>query len=113
MTETAPTQRPLILTVICVVLTIGALMAMQAVFTDDFRGLPRIFRLIYLSSVVLTLFAVLGIMLMRRWGVVVYAAVAVIGQGFLITFGWWNPIQLLLALFISAIGFLYFKQMRW
>jgi hypothetical protein len=112
-TEATGPKRPMILTVICVVLFIGSMMAMQAVFNDDFHGLPRTVRYLYLASVILTVISVLGIFLMRRWGIVLYAATSVVGQAILISFGWWNPIQLLIALLICAVGFMYFRQMRW
>jgi hypothetical protein len=120
MTETQTQQqtqpqtpvRPLILTVICVVLFLGTLMAMQVVFNDEFKGHPPTVRYLYLASVVLTFFAAIGIFAMRRWGVILYAVASIGGQAAVLMFGWWNPISMILALLIIAVCSVYFRSMR-
>jgi hypothetical protein len=112
MTEEKTAERPMIITVICVLLFLGSLMALQAVMSDDFHGLPSTVRNVYLICVLLTDVAVIGLFLMRRWAVILYALVTIVGQGILIKYGWWNPVQLLFALCVIGVGVACFKRMR-
>ena len=111
-TDTQPASRPMILTVICVVLFLGSLMALQVAFTDDFKGLASTVRYLYLASVVMTIVAAIGIFAMRRWGVILYAVASIGGQAAVLMFGWWNPISMILALLIIAVCSVYFRSMR-
>lgn len=103
----------MILTVIAVLLLIGSLMAMQAVFRDDFKGLGQTFRSIFLAHVLLTVVSAIGLVLMRRWSVLLYALITLVGHAALAKYGWFNPVNLLFSIVVCLVGFLYFKRMRW
>ena len=111
-TDASEPKRPAILAMICVVLFLGAMMAMQFVVSDEFRAFPATFRYIYIGMVLLTPVSVLGIFLMRRWGVILYVLVTVVGQVVQIIYGTLNPVYLVLSVLIIAVCFIYYREMR-
>lgn len=102
----------MILTIICVVLFLTAMMAMQVMMRGELSGFPRIFVYSYWLKIALTVVAVLGVYLMRRWGVIAYLLGVVIGQAVQLKFGTINPVFLGLDIVISVVFISYFRRMR-
>jgi hypothetical protein len=61
--------------------------------------------------VLLSLVALAGIWMMKRNALYLYAAVVLVNQAVHLLIGRWNPLSLLLPLFLLAYGFVNFKRM--
>jgi hypothetical protein len=112
MIETKAAERPMILTIICVILFLTAMMAMQVMMRGELGGYPRFFLYVYWIKIALTVVAVAGVYLMRRWGVVAFILGVIVGQAVQLKYGTINPVFLALDVIISLVFISYFKRMR-
>ena len=107
--ESAKTQRPLLITVICVLGFLAALALIWIILypslllTLQHFGIGYTYYLTF--SVMVLLICMIGLWLMKRWAVYAYAAVVVINQIALLMFGRWNIWSILLPVIVIFFGY--------
>jgi glycerol-3-phosphate acyltransferase PlsY len=111
--EMAP-QRPVIITVICIIGFVGAGLSVLALAAWGIlsRTIGAWYPPFLLVATGVGLACMLGMWQMRKWSVFLYTAFVVINQVVMIVFGVWNPMSLLIPLAVVIIGFTQLSKMR-
>jgi len=111
-------ERPLIITIICILGFIGAavgfLVGIIALIGGSLilGGFGMILGILILAIMLLNFWPLIGLWNMQKWGVIWYTVLAVISLVFSLingTFSWWT---LLINMAVIAICFTYYNQMQ-
>lgn len=105
-------QRPIPITIICIVSALGALIAIPLIFTETARSIGAWYPPYVAFGTAVGLASAIGLWLMRKWAVYLYTAVMVLNQIVLASMGLWNILALALPLVVVIIGFCYLSRMR-
>lgn len=110
MHQQAP-ERPTAITVICVLMAIGTLAVIPALFAAG-SLLPGWYTPFLLASSAVGVACMVGLWTMRKWAVFVYTALTAVGQVVLLTTGLWTPMSIIVPAIVIAIMFAYVGKMR-
>src|SRR5215470_18321325 len=100
-----PARRPVAITVICIIGFIGALFAIPILLSGAASSIGSWYPPFLAISTVAGFASMVGMWLMRKWGVYLYAALTVIGQVVVIAMGLWTVISLVIPAIVAGIGF--------
>jgi len=106
------TNRPIAITIICIIGFIGAALTLPAFFMEVMHSLPPWYPYLLGVSAVIGLACMIGLWMMRKWAVYTYTAFAAINQVILIATNLWNPLALVLPAIVIAVMFIYLSRMR-
>ena len=111
-TPEASTQRPLIVTVLCVLGLIAAAGNVTTIFADAARNVGAWFPPLLTLGVVVTVVCMIGLWKMRRWAVFVYTGFALVGLVIALMTGAWNVTAQLVRAAVIAVMFSQISKMR-
>ncbi len=103
MTDT--NSRPVAITVICIIGFIGILPSILLVFSPQATAIGAWYPPFLAFSTIVGLISFIGLWMMKKWGVYLYAALTTCVQVVLLAMGVWNPFTLIIPLVIVIIGF--------
>jgi len=101
-------NRPLVITIICVLGFIGVAIGVPALLallaSGAVTGLPGWY-LPYLGvTLIVGLISLIGLWQMKKWGALLYAAMFVINQCILFATGLWSPGALIIPLIVTVLA---------
>jgi hypothetical protein len=111
MNDTSVNPRPVTITVICILGFIGAALSVPLIFSNAASNLASWYPAFLGLSAVVGLISMIGMWKMKKWGVFLYTAMAVVVQVVLFAAQMWTPFSLLFPAIIIAIGFAYLSRM--
>jgi hypothetical protein len=107
-----PHQRPIAITIVCILGFIGAALTIPVFFMDVIRTLPPWYPVLLGVGALIGLACMIGLWMMRKWAVYTYTAFAAINQVILMATGLWNPIGLIIPAIVVVVMFVYLSRMR-
>lgn len=105
-------KRPGIITAICVIGFIGAVVAVALVFSDMARQIGAWYPPYLAFSAIVGLVCMIGLWMMKKWSIVTYTIFFAINQVVLLAAGVWNIFALIIPGIVIAIGFSKYKLME-
>lgn len=105
-------QRPLILTLLCVLGFLGCFLKMYYVFSSEIRSVSIWYPSFISLSTLLLMVALFGLMQMRRWGFILYIIFFVLHQVVQVAVKKWDVASSLLFIALLLVGFLQFKKLQ-
>jgi hypothetical protein len=113
----AASNRPVAITVICIIGFIGALLSapmLVAILGGANLGgvaLPGWYGPYLGLSIIIGVISLIGLWMMKKWGAILYAVLFLVNQIVLFSAGMWSPFALLIPLIILAVAFSQFSKM--
>ena len=105
-------KRPVAVTVICIIIWIGAAFTVPLLLSDAARAIgPWYPPLLGVSALIGTVCSI-GLWKMRKWGAYAYIALTAIVQVILTMTGLWSPRALLLPAIVIVVMLIYLSRMR-
>ena len=111
MNGTQVSQRPVAITVICILGFIGAALSIPLIFSSVASNIGGWYPPFLGLSAVVGLICMIGLWKMKKWAVFLYTAMCVVIQVVLFAMHMWTPFSLLFPVIIIAIGFAYLSKM--
>jgi hypothetical protein len=112
----APSQpankRPVIITVICVIGFIGALLTLPLIFSHLALDVGNWYPPFLGLTAIVSIASFIGLWRMRLWGLGLYLAMFIIGQIVMLTMHIWSPLSPILPVIILMIGFSFRSRMH-
>lgn len=108
----ATSERPIAITIICVLGFIGAAFSIPLIFSDIARSIGAWYPPYLALSAVVGFVCMIGLWKMLKWSVFVYTAFVILNQVIMMAMGVWNIFALLLPAIVIAIGFTYLSRMK-
>ncbi|MCK4401387.1 hypothetical protein KAW08_03680 [bacterium] len=105
-------KRPSIITILCIILLIGVVLRIPRIFSAIVRPTGNWYPPYLAFSYVIGLVCMVGLWMMKKWGIVLYTASFALGQIVLLATGIWNIGTLIIPLIVIAIGFSQFSKMK-
>ena len=105
-------KRPGIITAICVIGFIGAFAAVALAFSDISKQIGAWYPPYLAFSAVVGFVCMIGLWMMKKWGIITYTTFFAINQVVLLAFGVWNIFALIIPGIVIAIGFSKYKLME-
>ena len=105
-------QRPIAITVVCVVMIIGAVATVPLMFSEAARALPSWYTPYLAFSVLIGLACTGGLWMMQKWAVYTFIAFALVNQVILGATGLWNVLALLLSGIKIGVMLIYLPRMK-
>lgn len=112
MNDTPASERPVAITVICVLGFIGAGLTIPLIFSAAAGSIGAWYPPYLALSAVIGLVCMIGLWKMMKWSVFAYTAFVVLNQIVLMAMGVWTFFALLIPAIIIAIGFTYLSKMK-
>lgn len=113
MQAAEPTRRrPLPITIICILGGVGAIAAALVLFSGEAAKIAPWYPALLGSSVIIGVVCFVGLWMMRRWAVYVYAGFALVMQGIMLATGIWSPAAFILPAIVIAVMFAYLSRMH-
>lgn len=113
--QASQTGRPTAVTVICIIGFIGVALSVLLFLTPTLAQIGELYPWYppYLAvSIVVGLISMVGMWMMKKWGVILYTVMFVVNQIVLLAGGLWSITALIIPLIVVAIGFTYFNRME-
>ncbi len=104
-------ERPTVITVICVLMAIGAVATIPIVMAAASQ-LPGWYTPFVLASAAVGLVCMVGLWTMRKWAVYLYTAMTVVGQVVLFATGLWVAQSIIVPAIVIAVMFSQLGKMR-
>ncbi len=108
-------KRPLSITLLCILMVIGALVTIPLMFSTlgstQLASMPTWYRPVTILSALIGLVATYGMWTMKKWSVKLYVAMTVLAQIMLIMAGSWSIFSLVLPGFIIWILYSNYNKM--
>ena len=111
MNDTQTNQRPVAITIICILGFIGAALSVPLIFSTAAANIGGWYPPLLGISAVIGLICMIGLWKMKKWAVFLYTALCVVIQVILFTMHLWTPFSLLFPAIIIAISFAYLSKM--
>lgn len=111
MNDTATAQRPVAITVICILGFIGAALSIPLIFSSAASNVGGWYPPVLGISALIGFVCMIGLWKMKKWAVFLYTAMCVVIQILLFSMHVWTPFSLLFPAIIIAIGFAYLSRM--
>ena len=105
-------SRPVIITVLCVVMLVGVVIAVPVIFSQIARNIGAWYPPLLAFSAVVGFVCMIGIWKMRKWAVYAYTAFCVVNQVVLLATGLWSISALVIPGIFIAIMFSQVSKMR-
>ncbi|MEM2956565.1 MAG: hypothetical protein QW041_03280 [Candidatus Pacearchaeota archaeon] len=105
-------KRPGIITAICIIGFIGALITVPMIFSEIAKSIGVWYPPYLAFSAVVGLACMIGLWMMKKWSVIVYTIFVAINQVVLIAMGMWNVFALIIPAIVIGIGFWKYKEME-
>jgi hypothetical protein len=105
-------QRPIAITVCCVISAIGALFTIPLIFSEAARSIGAWYPPCLAFSAVIGLACTVGFWLMRKWAAYLYIAMFVVNQIVMLAMGIWSVFALVAPLIVVVIACVYLPRMR-
>ena len=112
MNDTQTNQRPVAITIICILGFIGAALSIPLIFSSAAANIGSWYPPLLGISAVVGLICMIGLWKMKKWAVFLYTALCVVIQVVLFTMHVWTPFSLVFPAIIIAIGFAYLSKMN-
>jgi hypothetical protein len=112
MNDTAANERPIAITIICVLGFIGAALSIPAVFMSATSSIGAWYPPYLAVSAVVGLICMIGLWKMMKWSVFAYTAFVILNQCVLMAMGVWTILALIIPAVVIAIGFAYLSKMK-
>lgn len=104
-------KRPVAITVIAIIGFIGAILVIPVIFSEAAQSIGAWYPPYLGLSALIGLVCMVGLWMMKKWGVIVYALFVVINQIVLSLMGVWNIFALVIPAIVIIVGFSYFSRM--
>ncbi|HZE58347.1 MAG TPA: hypothetical protein VE031_10875 [Chthoniobacterales bacterium] len=111
MNDTPTAQRPVAITVICILGFIGAALSIPVIFSSAASNIGGWYPPVLGISALVGVICMIGLWKMKKWAVFLYTAMVVVIQIVLFSMHLWAPFSLLFPAIIIAIGFAYLSRM--
>ncbi|HEX4641318.1 MAG TPA: hypothetical protein VH252_08025 [Chthoniobacterales bacterium] len=111
MNDAQVTQRPVAITVICILGFIGAALSIPVIFSSTASRVASWYPPVLGLSAAVGLICMIGLWKMKKWAVFLYTAMFVVIQVVLVSTHLWTPASSVLPFIIVAIGFAYLSKM--
>lgn len=105
-------KRPGLITAICIIGFIGTLFSIPLIFSDIAKTIGSWYPPYLAFSTIVGLVCMIGLWMMKKWGIITYTAFVGINQVVLMVMGVWNVFALIIPGIVVAIGFSKFKEME-
>ena len=105
-------KRPVAISIICVIGFLGASVSFALVFSPMSHQIGAWYPPYLAACAVIGLACMFGLLMMRKWAVYAYTAVAAINQVVFVYKGVWNIWALVIPGVVIVVMFLYVKRMR-
>ena len=105
-------QRPVIITVICVIGIIGALLGLPIIFTGYASEVGAWYPPFLGAACIVGLISFIGLWWMRLWSIYLYLAMFIINQIVLIVTHYWAIAGMIIPLIVLIVGFSFRSRMR-
>ena len=102
--EVSQAQRPLSISIICVLGFIGAVFTIPLIFSDIVRQIGPWYPPFLALSAVVGLACMIGLWMMKKWAAYTYTVFAVICQIVLLVMGAWNVMSLVIPAIIVILA---------
>jgi hypothetical protein len=112
MNDTSTSERPVAITIICILGFIGAALTIPAIFMSAASGIGAWYPPYLAFSAVVGLVCMIGLWKMMKWSVFAYTAFVVLNQVVLFSMGVWSIFALVIPAIVIAIGFAYLSRMK-
>jgi hypothetical protein len=112
MNDTSASERPIAITIICVLGFIGAALTIPLIFSDIAKAVGAWYPPYLALSAVVGFVCMIGLWKMLKWSVFVYTAFVILNQVVMMAMGVWNVFGLLIPAIVIAIGFTYLSRMK-
>jgi hypothetical protein len=112
MNDSSVSERPVAITIICVLGFIGAALTIPLIFSGIARAIGAWYPPYLALSAVVGFVCIIGLWKMMKWAVFVYTAFVILNQVVLMTMGIWNIFALVIPAIVIAIGFIYLSKMK-
>lgn len=113
MNDTAATgERPVAITIICILGFIGAALSIPAIFIEATSMVGAWYPPYVAFSAVVGLVCMIGLWKMMKWSVFAYTAFVILNQCVLMAMGFWSIFALLIPGVVIVIGFIYLPKMK-
>lgn len=113
MSETvAQAKRPAAMTGILVLGVVGAVALLWMANSGQLYGAPDWYMPYLFVSAAVGLTGIIGMFLMRKWGLYLYAGLFAVNQVLMLSLGAWSAQGLLIPMIIVVLGFRHLGQMR-
>ena len=109
--STAAKNRPLIITIICIINFVGFFAAIPLIFSGRASEIGSLYPPYLGFGTLVGLVSLIGFWMMRLWGLYLYCALVVLNQIVFMVMHVWTP-AMFLPLVIIIIGFCYRARMR-
>ena len=109
---TPSNARPVIITVLCVVMFVGVVFAVPIIFSQIARDIGAWYPPLLAFGAVVGFVCMIGIWKMRKWAVYAYAVFCVVNQVVLLATGLWSISALVIPGIFIAIMFSQVSKMR-
>jgi hypothetical protein len=106
------TTRPAVITFICVIMLLGALISIPGIFLEAARSIGAWYPPFLALSCLVGCLCLVGLWKMRRWAVFTYAAFCAFNQIVLLAMGRWSVVALVIPGIVIGVMFLHFSKMR-
>lgn len=111
-TEEGSNRRPTVITVLCIYLFIGGILAIPLFISKFVQKIGMWYPPYLAFSTIVGLICVIGLWKMRKWSIFTYTALVVLNQIVFIACGYWNILTLVTPLIFISIGFFYLSKMK-
>ena len=106
-------KRPGIITGLCVFMGISVIMSTFLIFSNTAKNIGFTYQISLAFSVIVLLVSLIGLWMMKKWAVIVYALlIGVVSQIILVFMGLWNITALIVPGIIIAIMVSKYKLMN-
>ena len=112
MENIMPNKRPGIITAVCVVGFLGAIVTVPLIFSDISKSIGAWYPPYLAFAAIVGLICMIGLWKMKKWSVITYTTFVGINQIVLMAMGVWNIFALIIPGFVIAIGFSKYKLME-
>jgi hypothetical protein len=110
--EKEAVKRPVLITVICVIGFLGAAVTVPVLFSDPAKNIGAWYPPFLALSALIGLACMIGMWLMKKWGVLGYAGFVLINQVVMLVMNLWTLPALIIPLVIVALAFTQFQKME-
>ena len=103
-------KRPVTITIICILGCIIPVVSILDIFSPIARSYGAWYPPFLALSIVVVLISLIGLWMMKKWGVILYTANAVVVQVVMLVMGIWNVQYLLVVIYLGLLFSQYSKM---
>ena len=107
-----PRARPVVVTILCIFGFLGIPLTVWMIFSGAVSGIAPWYPALLGASTVIGLICLIGLWMMRKWAVYLYAAFTAVSQVILFATGIWTPMALIIPVVFVAVMAAYLPRMN-